>query len=92
VGYQHLWLASASIYTVYRLEMQLSFCLSLFPTLLLAGELIFSFCHNIPSVSPPDSLVLPKGPSTLLVLVLQPIHTSSKYVDPHAPKPGEQLK
>jgi hypothetical protein len=33
-----------------------------------------------------------KGPSTLLVLVLQPIHTTSKYTDPHAPKPGEQLK
>jgi hypothetical protein len=33
-----------------------------------------------------------KSPSTLLVLVLQPIHTTSKYTDPHAPKPGEQLK
>jgi hypothetical protein len=33
-----------------------------------------------------------KGPSTILVLVLQPIHTTSKYTDPHAPKPGEQLK
>jgi hypothetical protein len=33
-----------------------------------------------------------KGPSTLLVLVLQPVHTKSKYTDPHAPKPGEQLK
>jgi hypothetical protein len=31
-----------------------------------------------------------KGPSTLLVL--QPIHTTSKYTDPLAPKPGEQLK
>jgi hypothetical protein len=33
-----------------------------------------------------------KGASTLLVLVLQPIHTTSKYTDPHAPKSGEQLK
>jgi hypothetical protein len=33
-----------------------------------------------------------KGPSTLLVLVLQPIYTTSKYTDPHALKPGEQLK
>jgi hypothetical protein len=33
-----------------------------------------------------------KGPSTLLVLMLEPIHTTSKYTDPHAPKPGEQLK
>jgi hypothetical protein len=33
-----------------------------------------------------------KGPSTLLVLVLQPIHTTGKYTDPHVPKPGEQLK
>jgi hypothetical protein len=33
-----------------------------------------------------------EGPSTLLVLVLQPIQTTSKYTDPHAPKPGEQLK
>jgi hypothetical protein len=24
--------------------------------------------------------------------ILQPIHTMSKYTDPHAPKPGEQVK
>jgi hypothetical protein len=34
----------------------------------------------------------PKGPSTLLVLVWLAIHTTSKYTDPNAPKPGEQLK
>jgi hypothetical protein len=39
-----------------------------------------------------SSQSMSKGPSTLLVLVLQPIHTTSKYTDPHAPKSGEQLK
>jgi hypothetical protein len=33
-----------------------------------------------------------KVPSTLLVVVLQPIHITSKYTDSHAPNPGVQLK